>query len=127
MNKWFSDPALIILVGLAFVLGVGMIFERIQKYRSSKELTQKGIVAQGKIVRRWSIDVSSNYKPAWSRGWRNDYYVSYQYEVETLDGNTRIFTKKQDVKKNIYYQLRVGDIVNIIYLPSTPDKSKIAF
>lgn len=106
---------LALTVGLCFLVGMGVLGSYL--YRSFREsqqqferLMQNGVRTEAEVVRKWSSSSGKNRR----------YYLLYQF---TADGS--IQQRTASVSSSGYDQVREGQPVAVVYLPSDSRLSRL--
>jgi hypothetical protein len=101
----------------AFLVWFGQIWVKVAGYQKQldAQLDQQGVDTDAEIV--------NNRFETSSRG-RSNYYVSYQFMVQQPDDQPRKFTNEYAVSSADYQWLKLGDQIQVRYLPTDPKTSR---
>jgi hypothetical protein len=106
-------PALVIAILIALFFG----FFTVRDVLASKQIQDSGVATQAEITNLNRI-AGTNSK---------SYTTSTRYEVvyKFVDTTNKQYTNKIDIPFNLYNSLKVGSIVDILYVPSDPSNSRL--
>jgi hypothetical protein len=106
------------LVGLLLVApGVTLIWLGvIQRTRYLKELRERGVTTQGKIVRLVKVRGTRQYENR----------VTFQFVAKTADGGEKVQTSSQSVSLNNLEGLQGHSPIQVRYLPEKPAVASVA-
>jgi hypothetical protein len=106
-----------------FVLGLilsilffNLMMNGIDRVSEAHVLERTGKNTKGKIINQWEEEGEAGKK---------QYFVAYQFELQSRTGETDVFRLKQLVKEKAYAQLKIGTEVRVRYLPEDPNTARM--
>ncbi|MCP4221096.1 MAG: DUF3592 domain-containing protein [bacterium] len=110
---------ILIVVGIVVVVAV-IGFSYLKHKEKVADLKKRGVVAEAEIM-DLKKDVRTRRKKGRTRR-TYKYYITVKYTAEKEDGGDgRTYTKRVSTNQSRYNNNRIGDYVDIVYLPEKPD------
>ncbi|MEN6409733.1 MAG: DUF3592 domain-containing protein, partial [Anaerolineaceae bacterium] len=107
------------MFGLGLILSIlffNLMMNGIDRVSEAHVLERTGKNTRGNVINQWEEEGEAGKK---------QYFVAYQFELQSRTGETDVFRLKQSVNEKAYTRLKTGTEVRVRYLPEDPNTARM--
>ena len=115
----YREQALLWLGGFLIILGVWGTVSRLINIQKAKKLDAQGVSTQAEVVDSWAV--SSMYSTTVM------YFIASRFKAPSAEGTTQAFYVSSEITQFKSSRLKVGDEIQVCYLPDNPKICRYVF
>lgn len=110
---------------LALAFAIGAAWWILNTFNLNSLLARDGVVAEAKVVDRYTRDSTHRTSSGSSRTDRN-YYLTFELTYTDASGQPQVLRRTESVSPAVYNGHKVGGLLQVIYYPADPSKFLIS-